>query len=320
MTDASIIDATRTGPSEPQVRDYVVLLKPRVMSLVIFTAAVGLIAAPVWVNPVVAFAAILCIAVGAGASGALNMWWDADIDAVMRRTANRPIPAGRIAAGEALGLGLGLSVLSVMMLSLFANPLAGGLLAFTIFFYVVVYSMWLKRATPHNIVIGGLAGALPPLVGWAAATGSIGIEPLLMVGLIFMWTPPHFWALALFAEIDYRKAGVPMLPNVAGPAATRRQILAYAALLAPLALAPAFTPVGGPLYLAVALALNLRFVHGAWRIRRRSEEAARADLFAVEKRFFGFSILYLFGHFAALLAEAGLRAAFGAYGSGLALF
>ncbi len=320
MTDASIIDDTRSGPSEPQVRDYVILLKPRVMSLVIFTAAVGLIAAPVWVNPVVAFAAILCIAVGAGASGALNMWWDADIDAVMRRTANRPIPAGRIAPNEALAFGLVLSVLSVMMLSLFANPLAGGLLAFTIFFYVVVYSMWLKRATPHNIVIGGLAGALPPLVGWAAATGSMGIEPLLMVGLIFMWTPPHFWALALFAEIDYGKAGVPMLPNVAGPVATRRQILIYSVLLALVALAPAFTQVGGPLYLAVAVALNARFLLGAWRIRRRSEEAARADRFAVEKKFFGFSILYLFGHFAALLAEAGLRAAFGAYGSGLALF
>ncbi|MGM0585755.1 MAG: heme o synthase [Pseudomonadota bacterium] len=323
MTDASIIDsapAGREGTAEPAVRDYVVLLKPRVMSLVIFTAAVGLMAAPVWTHPVIAFASLLCIAAGAGASGALNMWWDADIDAVMRRTAGRPIPAGRIQAGEALAFGLGLSVLSVMMLTVFANPLAGALLAFTIFFYVVVYSMWLKRATPQNIVIGGLAGALPPLVGWTAATGALAIEPLLMVGLIFMWTPPHFWALALFAETDYGKAGVPMLPNVAGRAATRRQIWIYTVLLAAVALAPAFTQVGGPVYLAVALALNGVFLRGAWRILRRDEGAAQADRMKAEKSFFGFSILYLFGHFAALLAEAGLRAAFGAYAAGLAWF
>jgi protoheme IX farnesyltransferase len=322
MTDASILDAPRgdDGPAEPTVRDYVVLLKPRVMSLVIFTAAVGLIAAPVWTNPVIAFAAILCIAVGAGASGALNMWWDADIDAVMKRTAGRPIPAGRIQPGEALAFGIALSVLSVMMLGVFANWLAAGLLAFTIFFYVVVYSMWLKRATPQNIVIGGLAGALPPLVGWAAATGSVALEPLLMVGLIFMWTPPHFWALALFAEIDYGKAGVPMLPNVSGRRETRRQIWIYTVLLALTALAPAFTHVGGPLYLAAALWLNGRFLLGAWRILRRTEDDAAADRMKVEKGFFGVSILYLFGHFAALLAEAGLRAALGDYAAVMVLF
>ncbi|SFI89930.1 heme o synthase [Albimonas pacifica] len=324
MTDASIIDTAREPvsgqPKEPSVRDYVSLLKPRVMSLSIFTALVGMLCAPASLNPVVGFAAILCIAVGAGASGALNMWWDADIDAKMRRTAGRPIPDGRMAAGEALAFGLALSVLSVMMLAVFTNPLAGGLLAFTIFFYVVIYSMWLKRSTPQNIVIGGLAGALPPLVGWAAATGSVGIAPLLMVGLIFMWTPPHFWALALFAETDYEKADVPMLPNVAGDAETRRQILIYALLLAPVAIAPAFTVAGGPLYLAVALYFNARFAAGAWRLRRRDEAQAKADKYAAEKAFFRLSLHFLFWSFAALLGEAALRAALGDYAAAMQLF
>ncbi len=324
MTDASIIDTTREpisgAPKEPTVRDYVILLKPRVMSLSIFTALVGMLCAPASLNPVVGFAAILCIAVGAGASGALNMWWDADIDAKMRRTAGRPIPDGRMAPGEALAFGLALSVLSVMMLAVFANPLAGALLAFTIFFYVVVYSMWLKRSTPQNIVIGGLAGALPPLVGWAAATGSVGIAPLLLVGLIFMWTPPHFWALALFAETDYEKADVPMLPNVAGDAATRKQILIYALLLAPVAIAPAFTVAGGPLYLAVALYFNARFAAGAWRLRRRDEAQAKADKYAAEKAFFRLSLHFLFWSFAALLGEAALRAALGDYAAAMQLF
>ncbi|MGR3780494.1 MAG: heme o synthase [Albimonas sp.] len=324
MTDASIIDTPREpisgAPKEPSVRDYVLLLKPRVMSLSIFTALVGMLCAPVWVNPVIGFAAILCIAAGAGASGALNMWWDADIDAKMRRTAGRPIPDGRMAAGEALAFGLALAVLSVMMLAVFANPLAGALLAFTIFFYVVVYSMWLKRATPQNIVIGGLAGALPPLVGWAAATGSVSVAPLLLVGLIFMWTPPHFWALALFAETDYEKADVPMLPNVAGDAETRRQILIYALLLAPVAIAPAFTVVGGPLYLATALYFNARFAAGAWRLRRRDEAQAKADRFGAEKAFFRLSLHFLFWSFAALLGEAALRAAFGDYAAAMHLF
>jgi len=321
MSDLSVDAAPLAQAAAPEAgpRDYWALLKPRVMSLVVFTALVGLLAAPAGVNPVVGFAAIVCIAVGAGAAGALNMWWDADIDAVMRRTVGRPIPAGRVTADEALGFGLGLSVLSVMMLGVFANWLAAGLLAFTIFFYAVIYSMWLKRSTPQNIVIGGAAGAFPPVIGWAAVTGGVALEPVLMFALIFMWTPPHFWALALFAETDYEKAGVPMLPNAAGAAETRRQIWIYAALLAPLALLPAFTQVGGPVYLAAALWLNARFALGALSIRRRSESDAAADAFGVEKKFFGLSILYLFGHFAALGVEALLRLAFGDYAAAMML-
>ncbi|MEO1689071.1 MAG: heme o synthase [Pseudomonadota bacterium] len=322
MTDVSVDAAPPRAQSaalEAGPRDYWALLKPRVMSLVVFTALIGLLAAPGAINPVVGFAAILCIAVGAGAAGALNMWFDADIDAVMRRTAGRPIPSGRVTRDEALGFGLGLSVLSVMMLGVFANWLAAGLLAFTIFFYAVIYSMWLKRATPQNIVIGGAAGAFPPLIGWAAVTGGVALEPVLMFALIFMWTPPHFWALALFAEIDYEKAGIPMLPNVAGAAETRRQIWIYAALLAPLAILPAFTQVGGPIYLVAALALNARFALGALAIRRRTEAEAAADTFKAEKSFFGFSILYLFGHFAALGVEALLRLTVGDYAAAMAL-
>ena len=320
MTDAAFDQspAAAPAPAEATARDFVLLLKPRVMSLVIFTALVGMLAAPGAVNPLVGFASLLCIAVGAGAAGALNMWWDADIDAVMKRTKGRPIPAGRVSPDEALGFGLGLSVLSVMMLALFANPAAAALLAFTIFFYAVIYSMWLKRATPQNIVIGGAAGAFPPLVGWMAVTGSASLEPVLMFALIFMWTPPHFWALALFAEIDYQKAGVPMLPNVAGAAATRRQIWWYSLGLAAVALLPAFTSVGGPVYLAVALWLNLRFLRGAWAILGRSEAEAQADKFRAEKKFFGLSILYLFAHFAALGVEALLRLAFGPYAAPMA--
>ncbi|MEO0681163.1 MAG: heme o synthase [Pseudomonadota bacterium] len=322
MTDVSVDAApprAQSAAPEAGPRDYWALLKPRVMSLVVFTALIGLLAAPGAINPVVGFAAILCIAVGAGAAGALNMWFDADIDAVMRRTAGRPIPSGRVTRDEALGFGLGLSVLSVMMLGVFANWLAAGLLAFTIFFYAVIYSMWLKRATPQNIVIGGAAGAFPPLIGWAAVTGGVALEPVLMFALIFMWTPPHFWALALFAEIDYEKAGIPMLPNVAGAAETRRQIWIYAALLAPLAILPAFTQVGGPIYLVAALWLNARFALGALAIRRRTEAAAAADAFKAEKSFFGFSILYLFGHFAALGVEALLRLTVGDYAAAMAL-
>jgi len=294
---------------EAEFGDYVALLKPRVMRLVVFTAAVGLIAAPAPLHPVLALAAIVCVAIGAGASGALNMWTDWDIDAVMRRTAGRPIPAGRIARDEALALGLVLAVFSVVMLALFANHVAAGLLAFTIFFYAVIYSVWLKRATPQNIVIGGAAGAFPPMIGWAAATGGVSAESLLMFALIFLWTPPHFWALALFRNDDYARAGVPMLPVTAGTRATRNHILAYALLLAPVAVAPAFTAVGGPIYLAGALILNARFVHGAWRVWRRAEADAEADRYREEKRFFGFSIVYLFLHFGLFLAEALARAA-----------
>ncbi|RVT82793.1 protoheme IX farnesyltransferase [Rhodobacteraceae bacterium CCMM004] len=306
MTDATTqIDA---APYEPTFGDYVALLKPRVMSLVVFTAFVGLLVAPVPVHPFVGFCAILFIAVGAGASGALNMWWDADIDAVMRRTARRPIPSGRVAPGEALAVGLGLSLLSVVMLGLTAGWLAAGLLAFTIFFYAVIYSMWLKRSTPQNIVIGGAAGAFPPLIGWVCATGSVSVEALLMFGLIFMWTPPHFWALALFMKSDYHDAGIPMLTVTHGRRATRAHILVYTAFLVPVALGLALTAIGGPVYLVTAVVLNALFMKGAWEIWRRDEAAAEADAYAVEKRVFRFSLWYLFLHFGALLADAALRA------------
>ena len=302
MTDASI--QTQATVGEAGFGDYFALLKPRVMSLVVFTALVGLLAAPVPVHPFVGFCAILFIAVGGGASGALNMWWDADIDAVMRRTRNRPIPSGRVQPGEALGLGLTLGAFAVVLLALATNLLAGALLAFTIFFYVVVYSMWLKRATPQNIVIGGLAGAFPPLVGWVAATGSMAVEPWLMVALTFLWTPPHFWALALFMRSDYDDAGVPMLTVTHGRPATRAHILVYTVILAAFAVGAGFSAIGGPLYLAVALVLNALFLHGAWRIWRRDEVMAEADNFAAERRFFKLSLLYLFLHFGAILAEA----------------
>ena len=299
MTDASLYDRT----AEPEFGDYVTLLKPRVMSLVVFTAFVGLLVAPVSVHPMIGFAAILFIALGGGASGALNMWYDADIDAAMKRTRKRPIPAGLIAPNEALGLGLVLSGISVVMLWLASNAVAAGLLAFTIFFYVVVYTMWLKRWTPQNIVIGGAAGAFPPMIGWAVATGGVSIESLLMFGLIFMWTPPHFWALALFMKSDYNDAGVPMLTVTHGRDATRRHILIYTVLLVPTALALAFTPIAGPVYIATALILNARFLLGAVRIWRRDDAACEADGHGVEKKFFRLSLWYLFLHFGALLAD-----------------
>ena len=303
MTDTQI-EAT---VAEPGFGDYLQLLKPRVMSLVVFTALVGLMVAPVHLYPVSAFSAVLFIALGAGASGALNMWWDADIDAVMRRTRGRPIPSGRIQPGEALGLGLALSGISVVMLGLATNLLAAGLLAFTIFFYAVVYSMWLKRLTPQNIVIGGAAGAFPPMIGWVAATGSVSLEACLMFALIFMWTPPHFWALALFMKEDYSNAGVPMLTVTHGRRVTRAHILIYTILLVPFAMALGWTAIGGPVYIAVAAVLNLWFVVGAVRIIRRDEVQAEADNYAVEKAFFRFSLVYLFAQFSALLIEALLR-------------
>ena len=293
--------------NEASFGDYFALLKPRVMSLVIFTALVGLLVAPVGVHPVVGLASILFIAVGAGASGALNMWWDADIDAVMRRTARRPVPSGKVTADEALAIGLALSVMSVIFLALASNFLAAGLLAFTIFFYIVIYSMWLKRWTPQNIVIGGAAGAFPPMIGWAVATGSITIESILMFALIFMWTPPHFWALALFLRKDYDTAGVPMLTVTHGRRVTRNHILVYTLLLAPVAVGIGLTGIGGPVYLASAIAMNLWFVKGAVAIWRRNEDIAEADYYKVEKSFFRFSLYYLFLHFGALLADATLR-------------
>lgn len=299
-------DLTQTIPQDSEARfgDYVALLKPRVMSLVVFTALVGWIAAPVGAHPFEAFVAILCIAIGGGASGALNMWWDADIDAVMKRTRSRPIPAGRLAPGDALALGLALAGFAVVFLGLATNWAAAGLLAFTIFYYVVVYSMWLKRSTPQNIVIGGAAGAFPPMVAWLAATGSLSLEPVLMFLLIFMWTPPHFWALNLFVKTDYGDAGVPMLADTHGREATRNHIMGYTIALVAVALGLAFTPVGGPLYLAVALLLNLRFLGAAWRVWRRDDAACEADQHLAERQLFKASLLYLFLHFGAIMAEA----------------
>ncbi len=310
MSDASINASQVTATAhadEAGFGDYFALLKPRVMSLVVFTALVGLLAAPAPVHPFVGFCAILFIAIGGGASGALNMWWDADIDRVMKRTKGRPIPAGKVQEGEALSLGLALSGLSVIMLGLATNWFAGAFLAFTIFFYVVVYTMWLKRLTPQNIVIGGAAGAFPPVIGWVAATGSMSIEPWLMFALTFMWTPPHFWALALFMRSDYDDAGVPMLTVTHGRRATRWHILVYTALLATLAVGTAFSGIGGPIYLTVAVVMNALFLRGAWAIARRTEDDSEADNFKVERGFFKLSLLYLFLHFGAILAEALLK-------------
>jgi heme o synthase len=304
MTDATFASSL---PYEAQPSDYFELLKPRVMRLSIFTALVGMLAAPVGVHPVIAFGSILCIAAGAGACGALNMWWDADIDRQMARTRSRPIPSGRVSEGEALGIGLTLAVLSVAMLGLFANWVAAGLLAFTIFFYVVIYSMFLKRLTPQNIVIGGAAGALPPVIGWAVATGDLALAPLLMFALIFMWTPPHFWALALFRNDDYARAGVPMLPVTHGTKATRRHILVYTLVLIPFSLAPAFTLAGGPVYLGTAVILDVILLFGAMRLLRRDDGVATADRYRGEKQFFAFTILWVFLIFVGFLAEALLK-------------
>ncbi|MFZ0809294.1 MAG: heme o synthase [Bradyrhizobium sp.] len=291
--------------SEASVSDYIALLKPRVMSLVVFTALVGLMIAPGHLHPVLAFTSILCIAVGAGASGALNMWYDADIDALMSRTANRPIPRGRITPSEALTFGMTLAFFSVMTLGVLVNWVAGGLLAFTIFFYVVIYTMALKRWTAQNIVIGGAAGALPPVVAWAAATGSLSVEPLLLFLIIFFWTPPHFWALALFRSDDYARAGVPMLPVTAGPDATRLQILLYTVVLVAVALAP--WPLGyfDAIYGVTSLVLGTGMLALAINVFRLREgrEASRAT-----RRLFAFSILYLFALFATLLIEVVIRA------------
>lgn len=305
MSDASY--TTHVESPEASFGDYFALLKPRVMSLVVFTAMVGVLVAPTALHPFESFAAVLFIAIGAGASGALNMWYDADIDRVMKRTAKRPVPAGKVTAREALAIGLFLSVLSVVMLGLTANWMAAGLLAFTIFFYAVVYTMWLKRSTPQNIVIGGAAGAFPPMIGWVVATGSISIEAALMFGLIFMWTPPHFWALALFMKSDYHQAKVPMLTVTHGRKETRRHIWWYTVALAPVAIWTALSSVGGPMTLVVFTVLNAIFLKGARDIWRRDEATAEGDEYAVEKKVFKFSILYLFANFGVLLAEAALK-------------
>jgi protoheme IX farnesyltransferase len=304
--------AGQAQPSLAGVGDYLALMKPRVMSLVVFTALVGMVVAPVGLHPVIAFTALLCIAVGAGAAGALNMWYDADIDAVMTRTANRPLPAGRVTPGEALGFGVTLAAGSVLVMGVLVNWLSAGLLAFTVLFYVVVYTMWLKRRTPQNIVIGGVAGALPPVIGWTAATGGVSLEPVLLFLIIFLWTPPHFWALSLTRTEDYARAKVPMLPVTAGRTETQRQILLYSLLLLPSGAAPWLFGYAGVFYAAVALAGGAAMVALAWRIWMTPEGLA-ADRAA--RRMFGYSIAYLFAVFAALLIEAGLGAILGIGGA-----
>jgi protoheme IX farnesyltransferase len=306
LVDNNRLDDAGFRISEATAVDYVALLKPRVMSLVVFTAFVGLVAAPVTLNPLLAVIAILAIAIGAGASGALNMWYDADIDAVMTRTANRPVPSGRVRPGEALAFGLVLSVLSVLTLGVLVNWLSASLLAFAIFFYVVVYTMWLKRSTPQNIVIGGAAGAFPPIIGWAAATGSVGLESVILFLITFLWTPPHFWALALFKCEDYGRAGIPMMPNVAGEASTRRQIFAYTLLVAPVGVLPWFLGFTSAGYGLVAAALGAGFIWYAWNVlsMRDGDRAMKPA-----KAMFAYSLLYLFGIFAAYLADSVLARA-----------
>ncbi|MBD1546073.1 heme o synthase [Roseibium aggregatum] len=292
-------DATWEG-GMGSVGDYIALLKPRVMSLVIFTAFVGMMLAPGQLHPVLAGVGLLCIAIGAGASGALNMWYDADIDRIMSRTKKRPIPAGKITPDEALVFGLTLSLGSVLTLGLVVNWFTGAFLAFTILFYVVIYTMWLKRSTPQNIVIGGAAGAFPPIIGWAAVTGNVSLESLILFLIIFMWTPPHFWALALFKSGDYRAAGIPMMPVVAGESSTRTQILAYAVILAPIVVSPYLLGFAGPVYGGVSSALSAVFVALAFNVwRKREGDAARKAAI----RLFSYSILYLFLIFALLLGE-----------------
>ena len=294
-----------TTVREAELGDWIALLKPRVMSLVVFTGFIGLLVAPGHLNPVLAFTAVLCIAVATGGCGAINMWYDRDIDAVMRRTRNRPLPAGRIEPGAALGYGITLSVGSVIMMGLAVNIPAACVLALSIAFYVFVYTMWLKRRTPQNIVIGGAAGAFPPVVGWAAVTGSVDLVPLLLFAIVFFWTPPHFWSLALFANSDYQRAGVPMLPVVSGAKETRRQIVLYTLLLVPLSLAPWLIGFSGPIYGVAALLLDLGFFVTVWRVATDRQDATGASLTndAPARLAFRYSILYLFALFAALAVD-----------------
>ncbi len=296
-TYSSPIGEVSTIGCEASLEDYVVLLKPRVMSLVVFTGFVGLILAPESMHPVLAAVAVLCIAVGAGASGAINMWYDRDIDALMTRTRNRPLPAGRMAPGAALGFGIVLAVGSVSVMALAVNPLAGALLALTIAFYVFVYTIWLKRRTPQNIVIGGAAGAFPPMIGWAAATSEVTLGSIALFALIFIWTPPHFWALALYREGDYARAGVPMLPVVAGARETKKQILLYTVILVPVSLAPWALDVVGWTYCTIAVAFGAGFLALAAAIWFDD-----TDRWA--RRTFLFSIIYLFVLFAAMIADS----------------
>ncbi len=276
--------------------DYIELLKPRVMSLVVFTGLAGIVLAPGHIHPLIGAVAMLCIAVGAGASGAINMWYDRDIDAVMTRTANRPIPSGRVGADEALGFGVTLAAFSILVMGVAVNWVAAALLAMTIGFYIFVYTMGLKRRTPQNIVIGGAAGAFPPMIGWAAVTGGVALPSVLLFLLIFLWTPPHFWALALFRNSDYTRAGVPMMPVVAGPQSTKWQMLAYTLLLLPVAAAPFFAGIAGPFYLVASSLLGLMFVGFAVQVLRAKDDGPA-------KKMFAFSILYLFLLFALMIGE-----------------
>ena len=299
MTDIApsfVTAAAVRDPTAASVADYLQLLKPRVMSLVVFSGFAGLVAAPVQPHPLLAAVAILCIAVASGASGAINMWYDRDIDAVMQRTRNRPIPQGRVNADEALAFGVVLAIGSVVVMGVALNWLAAGLLAAAILFYVFVYTIWLKRRTPQNIVIGGAAGAFPPMIGWAVATGQVSIESIALFLLIFMWTPPHFWALALYRAGDYEKAGVPMMPVVAGARATKRQMLIYTLLLFPLALAPWFLGMAGAIYGASAVLLGGLFILAALRVRADDSDRSAREMFA-------YSIFYLFALFTLLILD-----------------
>jgi protoheme IX farnesyltransferase len=290
---------------ETDYRDWIALLKPRVMSLVVFSGAIGLLVAPGHLNPVLGFTAVLCIAVAAGACGAINMWYDRDIDAIMHRTRNRPIPAGRIEPGAALGFGITLAAGSVLVMGLALNIPAAAVLALSICFYVFVYTMWLKRRTPQNIVIGGAAGAFPPVIGWAAVTGSVDLIPLVLFGIIFIWTPPHFWSLALWANEDYRRAGVPMLPVVAGAKETRRQIVLYTLVLLPLTLVPYLIGFSGPIYGGAAGVLGLVFLERVYRVisDRQDEQGNSLTGDAPAKAAFKYSVLYLFALFGALAID-----------------
>jgi protoheme IX farnesyltransferase len=282
-------------------RDFFALTKPRVMTLVIFTGLCGLLAAPGNINPIIGFTTILCIALGAGGAAALNQWWEADLDAGMKRTASRPLPDGRLARGDALSFGILLSAASVMIMGLAVHWLAAIILAISIFYYAVIYTIWLKPRTPQNIVIGGGAGAFPPMIGWVAVTGDITLMPVLLFAIIFFWTPPHFWALALFVQTDYAKVGIPMMPVVAGERATRQQILIYSVILLAVAASPWLIGGTGAIYGVLAVALSLAFLVLALPVATRT--AVEGDAMKPEKRLFAFSILYLFALFTALVID-----------------
>ncbi|MFW0777588.1 MAG: heme o synthase [Rickettsiales bacterium] len=291
---------TLTAPTST-VRDYITLMKPGVMSLVVFTGVAGMVLAPGYLHPLQSFLTLACIALASGAGAAMNMWYDRDIDAIMKRTSSRPVPSGRVAPDDALALGVFMAVLSVMIMGLALNWVAGGILAFAIFFYAVVYTMWLKRSTPQNIVIGGAAGAFPPMIGWAAVTGDVTLQPLLLFAIIFLWTPPHFWALALYKSGDYAKAGVPMMPVTEGPAKTKRQMMLYTWLLVATTLALPFLGMAGTIYTVCAVVLGFAFIYHVTKVMRDVGDKW-------PKKTFGFSILYLFVLFSVMMIDGWLGA------------